>query len=162
MDAEVPDDQRHPRHRRMLYAVTNWCLFTAGIVNLAIGTWSAAHQQSVIAATSLTAGLVLLFAATIDRFESLKGLGVEAKTRQLDRKLEEADSVLRRLKELAEITGEALLDLHSKMGRWNSAPSSLDAYALAQKVRSVMTSLRLDHGPSPLRSRRGRELRAVI
>lgn len=77
-----------------------------------------------------------MFAATIDRFESLEGLGVEAKTRQLDRKIEQADEALRRLEELAELTGAALVDPSSKMGRWDSAPSPRAAYALVQKVRS--------------------------
>ena len=117
-----------PWHKLLLYGLTNWGLFCAGGVNLAVGTWSAFNGQTAIAATSLTAGLVLLFAATIDRFESLKGLGIEAKTRQLDQKIEQADDALERLKELAELTGATFVDLSSKMGRWDSAPSSREAY----------------------------------
>jgi hypothetical protein len=128
-------------HRRVLYGLTNWGLFAAGIVNLGIGTLSAIREQPSIAATSLTAGLVLLFAATIDRFESVKGLGIEAKTRRLDEKIEQADQAIQRLRELAELTGAALIDLHSKMGRWDSAPGPREAYALAKKVRSIMDSL---------------------
>jgi hypothetical protein len=63
--------------RRLLYSLTNWGFFIFGVTNLIVGTWYAAHAEATIAATSLTAGLVLLLAATIDRFESLKGLGVE-------------------------------------------------------------------------------------
>jgi hypothetical protein len=95
-----------PIHRRLLYGFTNWSLFVAGMVNLGVGTWSAANGNAAIAATSLTAGLVLLFAATIDRFESLKGLGIEAKTRKLDEKIEQADEALRRLRELTELTAQ--------------------------------------------------------
>jgi hypothetical protein len=112
---------------------------------LVFGTWSAAHQNAPIATTCLTAGLILLFAATIDRFESLKGWGIEAKTRQLDQKIEEANQMLDRLKELAEITGAALMDLNSKMGRWDTAPTPTESYALADKVRSILTAL--DFGP---------------
>lgn len=130
-----------PWHKLLLYGLTNWGLFCAGAINLVVGTWSAFNGQVAIAATSLTAGLVLLFAATVDRFESLKGLGVEAKTRQLDQKIVQADEALRRLREVAELTGAALVDLNSKMGRWDSVPSPRDAYALAQKVRGIMTSL---------------------
>jgi hypothetical protein len=133
-----------PWHRLVLYGLTNWGLFLAGAVNLAVGTWSAVKGQVAIAATSLTAGLVLLFAATIDRFESLKGLGVEAKTRQLDQKIVQADEALRRLKEVAELAGAALIDLNSKMGRLGTAPSPREAYALAQRVRGIMTSLGSD------------------
>ncbi|CAE6814036.1 hypothetical protein R69746_05750 [Paraburkholderia aspalathi] len=77
-----------------LYWLTNWSLFAAGLFNLYVGTRSAFDIHVAGAATSLTAGLVLLFAATIDRFESLKGLGIEAKTRQLDQKISEADEAL--------------------------------------------------------------------
>lgn len=111
-----------PWYRQLLYGLTNWSLFAAGVVNLAVGTWHVAHSNTSIAATSLAAGLALLFAATIDRFESIKGLGIEAKTRKLDEKIEQADEALRKLRQLAEITGETLVDLHSKMGRWDSAP----------------------------------------
>lgn len=130
-----------PLHRRLLYGLTNWSLFVAGMVNLGVGTWSAAQGDAAIAATSLTAGLVLLFAATIDRFESLKGLGIEAKTRKLDEKIEQADEALRRLRQLAELTGAALVDMNSKMGRWDSAPSPREALALAERVRSIMQAL---------------------
>jgi hypothetical protein len=111
------------------------------MVNLWVGTLSAVHGQATIAATSLTAGLVLLFAATIDRFESLKGLGVEAKTRRLDEKIQQADQAIRGLRELTEVAGAALIDHNSKMGRWGSAPGPRESYALAQKVRSIMNSL---------------------
>jgi hypothetical protein len=36
------------------------------------------------------------------------------------------------------------VDLNSKMGRWDSAPTPRDAYGLAQKVRSIMTALGSD------------------
>ena len=130
-----------PLHRRLLYGLTNWSLFAAGMVNLGVGTWFAAQGGAAIAATSLTAGLVLLFAATIDRFESLKGLGIEAKTRKLDEKIEQADEALRGLRQLTELTGAALVDMNSKMGRWDSAPSPREALALAERVRSIMHAL---------------------
>lgn len=136
-----PTNTATPLHRRLLYELTNWILFIAGMVNLAVGTWSSTKGDAAIAATSLTAGLVLLFASTIDRFESLKGLGIEAKTRKLDEKIEQADEALRRLRQLTELTGAALVDLNSKMGRWDSAPSPREALALAERVRSIMQAL---------------------
>lgn len=131
-------------YSKILYGLTNWSLFVAGMVNLGVGTWSAAHSAVAIAATSLTAGLVLLFAATIDRFESIKGLGIEAKTRRLDEKIEQADEALRKLRQLAEITGETLVDLHSKMGRWDAAPSPRESCELAYRVRSTMQAMGSD------------------
>jgi hypothetical protein len=124
-----------------LYSLTNWGLFSAGAVNLAVGTWSALKGQLAVAATSLTAGLILLFAATIDRFESLKGLGIEAKTRQLDQKIEQADEALRKLKEVMELLAPEIINLHSGAGRLGTAPGHRETYALAQNFRDVMTSL---------------------
>ena len=56
-----PTNTAAPLHRRLLYGLTNWSLFIAGMVNLGVGTWSAEQGDAAIAATSLTAGLVLLF-----------------------------------------------------------------------------------------------------
>ena len=130
-----------PLNRRILYGLTNWALLAAGLANLAVGTWAAFNDSATVAATSLTAGLVLLLAATIDRFESLKGLGIEAKTKKLDQKIIQADDALRRLREMTEITGAALIDLNSKMGRWDSAPGPRESIAFADRVRQVMKNI---------------------
>lgn len=133
-----------PLSRRLLYGLTNWALLVAGLANLGVGTIAALNDSAAIAATSLTAGLVLLFAATIYRFESLKGLGVEAKTKQLDQKIMQADEALRRLREMTEITGAALIDLNSKMGRWDSVPGPRESIAFANRVRQIMKNLSSD------------------
>lgn len=133
-----------PWHRKALYGIANWALLVAGLANLTVGTWAALNNSAATAATSLTAGLVLLFAATIDRFESLKGLGIEAKTKQLDNKIVQADEALRRLREMTEITCEALVDLNSKMGRLGSAPGPRELFALADRVRTIMGALGSD------------------
>lgn len=123
---------------KFLYGFTNWALFLAGLANLVIGTRAAFGENTALAATSLTAALVLLFAATIDRFESLKGLGIEAKTRQLDQKIIQADEALQRLREITELTGAAFIDLKSKMGRFDSAPPPRDNIAFASRIRKIM------------------------
>lgn len=127
--------------RRLLYGINNWALFAAGLANLGAGTWAAFTAAPTLTATSLTAGLVLLFAATIDRFESFKGLGIEAKTRQLDQKISQADDALKRLREMTELTGSALIDINCKIGRWDSAPEPRDFIALADRIRDVMQSV---------------------
>jgi hypothetical protein len=125
-----------------LYGVTNWVLFVAGLANLAAGTWWAWNNHTPIASAALTAGLVLLFAATIERFESLKGLGLEAKTRELDRKIGEADDALKRLRDVAELTSATLITLNSRMGRLDSVPAPVESYELAQRVKSILRDLK--------------------
>src|ERR1700722_5105259 len=98
-------NQPKPRGTQFLYGATNWILFLTGAVNLLLGTIGAARADVSLAAISLTAGLILILAATIERFELLQGLGMKAQTRQLDEKLEQADDALAQLRGLAELTG---------------------------------------------------------
>ena len=129
-----------PWPARLLYGSTNAALFLAGLANLVVGTWAAFNESAAVAATSLTAGLVLLFASTIDRFESLKGLGIEAKTRQLDLKIELAEDALKRIRELTELSGTALIELRSQMGRWGSTPGVQEAQEFVDRVKRIMAS----------------------
>lgn len=129
-----------PWHQRALEALTNWCLFAGGVSALVIGSLSALHGEATLAGIAWGAGVLLLLGATIDRFESLKGLGIEAKTRQIDDKLAQADDALDRVRELAELVGANLVFLHSKVGRWDG-PTAAESYALAQQVKANMTGL---------------------
>lgn len=136
--------QQLPERQKKIYEITNWILLAAGTANLVIGTLAAFNESAPVAATSLTAGLVMLFAATIDRFEFLKGLGIEAKTKQLDQKIDQADDALQRLREMTEITGAALIDLNSRIGRFSGIPEPRKSIALADRVRQIMKELGSD------------------
>lgn len=137
--------------RSMSDEKTNWplrlvniVLGVAGVFCLVWGCFALWQQNAAGAVTGLGAGLVLLLAATVDRFESLKGLGIEAKTRQLDNKLVEADETTKRLKSLAEVSSATLIDLSAKAGRVGGAPSPRQAIELADRVRDVLERLGSD------------------
>lgn len=130
-----------PWDRKILYVIANWALLLAGLANLTVGTVASVDNSATIAATSLTAGLVLLFAATIDRFELLKGLGMEAKTRQLNQAISEAKVTLHSVRELAELSGAAVLDMGARMGRIGTAPSTRELIELANRVRATLESI---------------------
>jgi len=127
-----------------LFAITNWILLLAGIVNIFIGCQFAIKGEATKSTSFTAIALLLLLAATIDRFESLKGLGIEAKTKKLDKKIEQADEVLSQLKNLAEVTGASLVSITSKVGRWGAGISTREAYSLAQKVRRILLSIGSD------------------
>lgn len=93
------------------------------------------------ASTAITAGLVLLLASTIDRFEFLKGLGMEARTRQLDKAINQANATLEQIRELAEISSETVVSLNSKVGRWDAAPSPRESYETVRRVRANLKDL---------------------
>lgn len=123
--------------RAVFYAVTNLLLFAAGSVMLWLGVWAAVAARTSDAAAYLAAGLVLLFAATISRFESLKGLGVEAKTK-IDQQINETDTRLKLLKEATEMFATQIVELNSSVGRWDSTPKVRAAYDNAQKIKLLL------------------------
>jgi hypothetical protein len=122
--------------------ITNVALLFAGLACLVKGVhvlWTANEGSS--AATALTAGLFLLLASTIDRFEVLKGWGLEARTKQLDKTLSEAVATLNQLREIAELSSESIVSLNSKAERWGSAPSAQVAYEVVKRVRANLMEL---------------------
>ncbi|MBE1162898.1 hypothetical protein [Dyella acidiphila] len=120
--------------QRWTFPVASGVLCIFGGVNLFIGTYFAAEGNISVAGTCLAAGLVLVLAGNIDKFESLKGLGIEAKTRKLEEKITEATDILARIRELSELTCESLVNLQSKAGRFTGPPTPQYAYATAQNV----------------------------
>lgn len=124
-----------------LAPIVNWVFFIIGTVNLGAGTWNLITGDASVAATGLTAGLLLLFASTIERFEILKGMGLEAKTRKLDDKIVEADRAFERLRILAEISGKSLIDLASKTGRVGTALTIKESYDLSRKIKQNLEEL---------------------
>ena len=121
--------------------IVNWILFLTGAVNLTTGTWSLITGNTGIAGAGLTAGLLLLLASTIERFEVLKGMGLEAKTRVLDSKIIEADRAFEKLRVLAEISGATLIDLAAKTGRMGTALTAKESYILSRKIKENLEGL---------------------
>ncbi|ULR87396.1 hypothetical protein [Comamonas sp. B21-038] len=89
--------------------VVSLALTAAGMASLAFGSYWLFEANTSAGLAGLGAGLVLLFGATIDQFEMLKGLGVEAKTR-IDQKVNEAEKILAQMKSLAASTASSLIE----------------------------------------------------
>lgn len=124
-----------------LSTVVNVLLFLAGASCLALGVFRLFFSTPADAGAALTAGLVLLLASTVDRFESLKGLGIEAKTRKLDDKINQADQLLRHIQGLAELTSGSLVRLYAGMGRMGVAPNAEESHALTCSVRTALNGV---------------------
>lgn len=114
---------------RPIPAITNALLFLAGAACLIKGVLSLWTESDPTAtALGLAAGLVLLLASSIERFEVLKGLGVEARTRELKQTIIEANATLSQLRELAtSICHVVISDL--------MASNFMGGISLEQKVR---------------------------
>ena len=135
--------------RKACVLVVNLALLAAGLFNLALGCKAAINSNQAMTVTCMIAGLLLLLAASIDRFEVLKGFGLEAKTRQLDKVLTEADATLENLRQLAVITSQSIIELSSSAGRSGGAPSVRQSDQRAQAVKANLLKL----GTDPVRIR---------
>lgn len=124
--------------------IVNMILLIAGLVCIAVGCFKLITNEIALATTGLGAGLVFLFSATIERFESLKGMSLEVTTRKLDDKIHEASEVVKELKQLAEISGHTLSLLAARVGRWGGSFTFEESYRLAQQVRDNLTSLKCE------------------
>ena len=137
------------RVRSIATVVASSALMLTGACLLWFSISAARAGNSALLAVCVAGAILLIFAATIDRFESVKGLGVEAKTRQLDQKLLEADRALDQLRQLAETLGTESVAANSKLGRLDSAPTPEESYVHAQAVKGVL--LRLGSQPDVIR-----------
>jgi hypothetical protein len=63
------------------------------------------------------AGVVLLIISSLSRFESFKGLGVEAKMKALDTKINEADQLLRHIRDTSVLMAEISFQVMARIGR---------------------------------------------
>lgn len=113
-------------------------LTAAGAFALIAGAMAIHDDNAVLIATCMGTGLVLLFAATIQRFAVLKGLGIEATVAKIDEQVNKAQVSLAQFKRLAETLAPSIISLSSRMGRWDSAPTVAEAFATAMQVKQVL------------------------
>lgn len=124
-----------------IQGVVNLVLLFVGLSCLTFGAWILWCRNDVtLAGTGLAAGLVLLLAASIDRFEVLKGLGMEARTRKLDAVLSQATGTIEQLRELAEISSSSIVAF-STMTRWDSDIGPREIYESIQRVHKNLADL---------------------
>lgn len=124
--------------RSIQFAFVDVVLTILGLAVLGLGVWAIWKENLPVAGTAIGAGVVLLFAATIERFESLKGLGMEAKTRELKKSIDQAEVLTEQLKELVDLVATNLVLLSSSSGRWTDAPPIMEAYQLSRRVRRML------------------------
>ena len=75
------------------------------------------HNQTANASLAFTVGILLLLLSQFERFESVKGFGIEAKVRKLDSKIREADQINAALKSLTATLAQLAFETMSRIGR---------------------------------------------
>lgn len=130
----------NPKFESKLHLAVNVLLLLGGVWFLAGGAWAMFNGSTGHAALGGAGGLVLLLSSTVDRFEFLKGWGMEAKTRRLDEKIDRAEEILGRLKRLAEVSGGASISAAARAGRFDSSTPPREFYELAQALKDMLAS----------------------
>lgn len=122
------------------HGLGNWALLVTGFVLLSRGAYLS-FSDVTASLGLLGAGAVLIFAGSIDRFETLKGLGLEAKTREISKKISDAEQSFEHLRQLAGTVYRSLIQQSASAGRWDSAPTCRQAHELATESRKQMRAL---------------------
>lgn len=134
--------------QKLLLGLANFAKATVvwlfAVAFLLIGAWLAIIDKTASAATSAGFGMILLFLANLDRIEYFKGFGLEAKTRELDKKINEANHVLDELKRLSHLSGSILLDTVCRGGRLDSHIGAKRSYQLMHEIGAQLRGVGVD------------------
>lgn len=105
---------------------------------LLLGAWLAYQDRVTAVTVCVAAGLLLLLVGNLDKLEHIKGLGVEAKMRQWDQRLNEADELLNHMRNLSRVMGQMTFDTLSRTGRWVGPPSRATSLEIAKTLEGHM------------------------
>lgn len=124
---------RRAGHR--LLELLGFAMVVAGAFRLWFEGWQ-------VGAPIVAAGLVIYLVGGVDRFEFIKGWGIEARTR-LEETLDRAEVTLERFRRLAELAGKTIIEFNSSVsGTSGTQPSMKDEYKKSRDVVELLRALR--------------------
>ncbi|WP_136066925.1 hypothetical protein [Modicisalibacter radicis] len=94
------------------------------------------------ATATYTAAVLSLIFAFLPEFKKFKGLGIEAEL--LDKKIEETDKLLKKLRDITAPMAELLIASTARAGRWGSGIPRSQKYELMQKIERELKNCGLD------------------
>ncbi len=124
--------------RGIQIGIVDAALTLTGLAALVAGVLALYRDSAPLAATGIAAGIALLFAATVSRFEFLKGFGIEAKVRRLDATIDKAEQALSQLRDLTLLTSKTTVKLFSVSGRIGGAPTIDEQYDLITGFEKIL------------------------
>lgn len=111
-------------------------VFLASLALLSAGATLSFYDQVGAATATYAAGILTMIFAFLSDFKKFKGLGIEAEL--LDRKIEEADDLISRLRNISIPLAEMLLSSTARMGRIGTIMPRNQKYELLQKIESEL------------------------
>jgi hypothetical protein len=112
-----------------------------GLLCLALGIIVALGDKLPAAGVFFTAGLLLCVFSSLSRFESVKGLGIEAKMAALDNKLDEADKLLAHIRDSVGLLADISFQSMARIGFWDAVFPKQDALIIADAIRKQLRGL---------------------
>lgn len=122
----------------------NGALGVLGFVAILVGLFNLISGDATLAVAGIGCGVVLILVATVHRFEVIKGIGIEAKTRDLRREIDNADEILKQIKDITLGFTPPLLSMAAGAGRFDSVQSPELVYRLARSSKRLMTAAGAD------------------
>jgi hypothetical protein len=127
------------------------------ILGLGDGFYLLWHNQTTNASLAFTVGILLLLFSQFERFEFVKGFGIEAKIHQLDDKIQEADKINAALKSITGTLSQLAFELMSRIGRLNGPIERKESLeienALIKQMRDAeITDEEIDRVVRPVRA----------
>jgi hypothetical protein len=111
-------------------------LFAVALTLFAVGTFLILTDKVAASATTYAAGIVSLVFVFLSKFKRFKGFGIEAEL--LEKRVEEANVTIKRLRAIALPMAEMLFTIAARMGRWGSALPHRDSYRLMESIQTEL------------------------
>ena len=111
-------------------------VFIASLALLSAGATLSFYDQVGAATATYAAGILTMIFAFLSEFKKFKGLGIEAEL--LDKKIEEADDLISRLRNISIPLAEMLLSSTARMGRVGTIMPRKQKYELLKKIESEL------------------------
>lgn len=106
---------------------------------------SLANQHDPQSAIVCIGGAALLFLLMhMDKLSSLKGFGIEAKVRELDARIVQADELLEHMRVLSKTMGQITFETLARIGRRSGPPSRAWQLEVAKSLKGHMEEIGID------------------
>lgn len=89
-------------------------------------------------AGAYTAAIICLIFVFLSEFERFKGFGIEA---DLRKKIQEADEIIRHLREISLPIAELLFAVDTRIGRWSKPLPRQDRYRIMKQIKEALIKI---------------------
>ncbi|MBF0602363.1 MAG: hypothetical protein HQL07_01575 [Nitrospirae bacterium] len=84
------------------------------------------------------AAIFCLILAFLDEVSSIKGMGIEVKTKELESKIDEADKIIKKIHELSIALSSPILRIVSRLGRWGTSYSVSERLDIKKRIFRIL------------------------